>query len=40
MHFSAYNKVKAKKSLEIYPHFGPEGLPGFRDKAFQFMMGL
>jgi cephalosporin-C deacetylase len=38
--FAAYNKIKSKKSLEIYPDFGHEGLPGFWDKAFQFMLGM
>ena len=38
--FSAYNKITAKKSYEIYPDFGHEGLPGFNDTVFQFMMGL
>lgn len=38
--FAAYNKITSKKSLEIYPDFGHENLPGFSDKAFQFMMGL
>jgi cephalosporin-C deacetylase len=38
--FAAYNKIKSKKSLEIYPDFGHEGLPGFWDKVFQFMLGM
>ncbi|MFA7256259.1 MAG: alpha/beta fold hydrolase [Kiritimatiellales bacterium] len=38
--FAAYNKITSKKSLEIYPDFGHENLPGFGDKTFQFMMGL
>lgn len=38
--FAAYNKITSKKSLEIYPDFGHENLPGFWDKAFQFMLGL
>jgi len=38
--FAAYNKIKSKKSLEIYPDFGHENLPGFGDKTFQFMMEL
>ena len=38
--FAAYNKIKSKKSLEIYPDFGHEGLPAFGDKVFQFMLGL
>ena len=38
--FAAYNKIDSKKSMEIYPDFGHEDLPGFRDKAMQFMLGL
>jgi cephalosporin-C deacetylase len=38
--FAAYNKITAPKSLEIYPDFGHEGLPGFNDKTLQFMLGL
>ena len=38
--FAAYNKIKAKKSLVIYPDFGHEGLPGHADKIFQFLAAL
>jgi cephalosporin-C deacetylase len=38
--FAAYNKITARKQLEIYPDFGHEGLPGFNDKILQFMLGL
>jgi cephalosporin-C deacetylase len=38
--FAAYNKITSKKSMEIYPDFGHEGLPGFWDQACQFMLGL
>lgn len=38
--FAAYNKIASKKSLEVYPDFGHENLPGFGDKTFRFMMGL
>lgn len=38
--FAAYNRITSKKDLAIYPDFGHEGLPGFADKVFQFMMGL
>lgn len=38
--FAAYNKITSNKSLEVYPDFGHENLPGFWDKAFQFMMEL
>jgi cephalosporin-C deacetylase len=35
--FAAYNKIRAPKSLVIYPDFGHEGLPGLTDKIFQFL---
>jgi cephalosporin-C deacetylase len=38
--FAAFNKITSKKNLEIYPDFGHEGLPGWGDRTFQFMMGL
>ena len=38
--FAAYNKIQSEKSLEIYPDFGHEGLPGHDDKVFQFMLEL
>jgi cephalosporin-C deacetylase len=38
--FAAYNKIKSKKSLEIYHDYGHEGLPEFQDKTFQFMLGM
>jgi cephalosporin-C deacetylase len=38
--FAAYNKIPSKKSMAIYPDFGHEGIPGFNDRVFQFMMGL
>ena len=38
--FAAYNKIRAKKSLVVYPDFGHEGLPGMSDRIFQFMAGL
>jgi cephalosporin-C deacetylase len=38
--FAAYNKITSSKSLEIYPDFGHEGLPGMNDKIIQFMLGL
>jgi cephalosporin-C deacetylase len=38
--FAAYNKIKSKKELVLYPDFGHEGLPGVNDRIFQFMMGL
>ena len=38
--FAAYNKIRSKKSVEIYPDFGHEGLPGHSDRVFQFMRTL
>lgn len=38
--FAVYNKITSLKSMEIYPDFGHEGLPGFPDKACQFLLGL
>lgn len=38
--FAAYNKIKSKKSLAIYPDFGHEALPRSPDRIFQFMSGL
>ena len=38
--FAAYNKIPAKKHIEIWPDFGHEGLPGSGDMTYQFMLGL
>jgi cephalosporin-C deacetylase len=38
--FAAYNKIKAKKDLVIYPDFGHEGLPGVNDIIFKFLSTL
>lgn len=38
--FAAYNKIKAPKSLLVYPDFGHENLPGNPDAIFQFLAGL
>ena len=38
--FAAYNKITAKKRLEIYPDFGHEGLPGLADIEWEFFAGL
>jgi cephalosporin-C deacetylase len=38
--FAAYNRITTKKSLEIYPDFGHEGLPEHDDRIFQFLRGL
>jgi cephalosporin-C deacetylase len=38
--FAAYNKIRSPKAMVLYPDFGHEGLPGFQDRAFQFMAKL
>ena len=38
--FAAYNKITAPKTMAIFPDFGHEGLPGFDDQTFEFMMEM
>ncbi|HZO89778.1 MAG TPA: acetylxylan esterase [Chthonomonadaceae bacterium] len=38
--FAAFNKIRSKKSLILYPDFGHEGLPGVNDKIYDFLAGL
>ncbi|NLU42348.1 MAG: acetylxylan esterase [Firmicutes bacterium] len=38
--FAAYNKIRSKKRMVIYPDFGHEDLPGFNDMTFEFMSKL
>lgn len=38
--FAAYNKITSPKEMRLYPEYGHEGLPGFMDEVYQFMMGL
>jgi len=38
--FAAYNKIKSRKNIVIYPDFGHEHLPGFEDIKYRFMLGL
>jgi cephalosporin-C deacetylase len=38
--FAAYNKITAKKAARIFHDFGHEGLPGFDDDSFRFLMEL
>ncbi len=38
--FAAYNKITAPKSMDLYPDFGHEDLPGYQDRIFQFLAGL
>jgi cephalosporin-C deacetylase len=35
--FAAYNKIRAPKSMVLYPDFGHENLPGHNDLIYQFM---
>ncbi|MBP8952395.1 MAG: acetylxylan esterase [Armatimonadetes bacterium] len=35
--YAAFNKITSPKQTIIYPDFGHEGLPGFHDRAFEFM---
>ena len=38
--FAAYNKIKSKKNLLLYPDYGHEGLPGSSDRIFDFLADL
>jgi len=38
--FAAYNKIHSPKTMIIYPDFGHESLPGYGDRAFQFLACL
>jgi cephalosporin-C deacetylase len=38
--FAAYNKIRSKKQMIIYPDFGHESLPGQADRTFNFLAGL
>lgn len=38
--FAVYNAISAKKDAVIYPDFGHEGIPGFNDRTFNFLLGL
>lgn len=38
--FAAYNKIKTKKDVIIYPDYGHEYLPGFDDITYSFMCEL
>jgi len=38
--FAAYNKIRSKKSLVIYPDFAHEHLPGLNDTIFEFLARL
>lgn len=38
--FAAYNRIRSEKTLEIYPDFIHERLPGFEDKTIQFLLEM
>jgi cephalosporin-C deacetylase len=38
--FAAYNKIRAPKSMHLYPDFAHEDYPGFLDRVFTFMADL
>ncbi len=38
--FAAYNNIRAKKSMVIYPDYGHEALPGEPDQTFNFLSRL
>ncbi len=38
--FAIYNKIRAPKSLQLYPDFGHEMLPGSAEHIYDFLMGL
>jgi cephalosporin-C deacetylase len=38
--FAAYNKIRSKKELVVYPDYGHEGLLGHSDRIFDFMAAL
>ncbi|MEJ5189055.1 alpha/beta fold hydrolase [Treponema sp. J25] len=38
--YAAYNKIKSKKQVVLYPDFGHEDLPGLHDRILEFMLGL
>ena len=38
--FAAYNRIRSKKNMVVYPDFGHEGLPGSSDRIFNFLAAL
>ncbi|HUO58848.1 MAG TPA: acetylxylan esterase [bacterium] len=38
--FAAYNKIRSKKQMVIFPDFRHEHLPEFNDRSFNFLMGM
>jgi cephalosporin-C deacetylase len=38
--FAAYNKIRSKKEMVIFPDYAHEYLPDFGDRIFNFMMAM
>ena len=38
--FAAYNRIKSKKNMLMYPDYEHEIIPGFQDRVFEFLSGL
>lgn len=38
--FAVFNKIQSRKELLIYPDYEHEDIPGFKDKVFEFLLGL
>jgi cephalosporin-C deacetylase len=38
--YAVLNNICSPKEAVIYPDFGHENLPGFSDRAFDFLLGL
>jgi cephalosporin-C deacetylase len=38
--FAVFNAIKSPKEAIIYPDYGHEGLPGFSDRAFNFILSM
>lgn len=38
--FAVYNKISSPKTMQIYPDYAHEWIPGHQDRVFQFLMGL
>lgn len=38
--FAVFNRLTSPKECVLYPDFGHENLPGFSERAFDFLMGL
>jgi cephalosporin-C deacetylase len=38
--FAAYNKIRSRKEMVLYPDFGHEDLPGHNDRIFEFLSAI